>query len=577
VTLLELDPEASARRGSIALTPPWDRRRLLLSAVAVAGAAIVVWAWRHLDMTFSGIGTGMSDVANLLERMLPPAFADLDRTIELALETFFIALLGTSLAAVLSVPVAVLAARNTTLGRTARRGARALIAVCRAVPDLVFAAVFVRALGIGVLPGVMAVALHSVGMIAKLFADAIEEIDEGPRDAVRSAGAGRLQELATAVFPQVQPAWIATFLYRLDINVRSSVVLGLVGAGGIGFALQASLRGLDYDQALGIVVVIAGLVIGVELLSTALRRSILGEATTVGPARRGAAGRFLDSVWAARSEADDAHAGRIDPPQAVSDRPPWTAERRTRLTYLGLLGLAIAYAAVSVDLSPVELVTGLPEIARTFGAMFPPSLGGLTVAELAEPMLVTLAVGLVATLMATVCAIPIGLLAARNVAPFRWIATGTRVSLVAWRAIPELILAVVFVAAVGLGPVGGVLALAIGSVPFLAKLVADAVEEIDPGPREAVLATGATRLQETATSVLPQVVPGLVGSVLYLLDVNIRTSTILGIVGGGGIGFLLFNSMRVLQLDVTGAILIVIFGAIYAVEALSGWLRRLLL
>jgi phosphonate transport system permease protein len=533
VTLLELDPSAPSRPRSIALSPPWDRRRLLLSAVAVAGVATVVWAWRHLDMTFSGIGTGVSDVANLLERMLPPAFADLDRTIELALETFFIALLGTSLAAALSVPVAVLAARNTTLGGMGRRGARAVIAVCRAVPDLVFAAVFVRALGIGVLPGVMAVALHSIGMIGKLFADAIEEIDEGPRDAVRSAGAGRIQELATAVFPQVQPAWIATFLYRLDINVRSSVVLGLVGAGGIGFALQASLRGLDYDQALGIVVVIAVLVIGVELLSTALRRSILGEATTT--------------------------------------------ERRTRLTYLGLLGLAIAYAAVSVDLSPVELVTGLPEIARTFGAMFPPSLGGLTAADLAEPMLVTIAVGLVSTVMATVCAIPIGLLAARNVAPFRWIATGTRVSLVAWRAIPELILAVVFVAAVGLGPVGGVLALAIGSIPFLAKLVADAVEEIDPGPREAVLATGATRLQETATSVLPQVVPGLVGSVLYLLDVNIRTSTILGIVGGGGIGFLLFNSMRVLQLDVTGAILIVIFGAIYAVEALSGWLRRLLL
>ena len=146
-----------------------------------------------------------------------------------------------------------------------------------------------------------------------------------------------------------------------------------------------------------------------------------------------------------------------------------------------------------------------------------------------------------------------------------------------WRSVPELILAVIFVAAIGLGPVGGALALGLSSAGFLAKLVADALEEINPMPREAVLTTGATRLQETATSVVPQASPSIVGHVLYVLDINFRTSTILGLVGGGGIGFLLFNSMRVLQYDVTGAILIMIFATVYAIELLAGLVRKLLI
>jgi phosphonate transport system permease protein len=141
------------------------------------------------------------------------------------------------------------------------------------------------------------------------------------------------------------------------------------------------------------------------------------------------------------------------------------------------------------------------------------------------------------------------------------------------RGIPELILAVIFVAAVGLGPVGGTMALALGSLGLMAKLMADNLEEVDPGPREAVVAAGATRGQETAASLVPQAMPSFVGSFLYLLDVNIRSATILGIVGGGGIGFLLFNALRTLNFATASAIVITIFAVVYAIEQLSGWVR----
>jgi phosphonate transport system permease protein len=173
--------------------------------------------------------------------------------------------------------------------------------------------------------------------------------------------------------------------------------------------------------------------------------------------------------------------------------------------------------------------------------------------------------------------IPLGLMAARNVAFNRFVYRVSRLFLVFVRGLPELIIAVIFIAAIGLGPVPGTLALAFGTSGFLAKLIADAVEEINPTPREATFAVGATKTQEIGTSVVPQAMPAIVSNLLYALDINLRTSTILGIVGGGGIGFILFNALRVLQLRTVGAVLITIFVVVYSIELLSGWVRKKIL
>ncbi|MGH8997924.1 MAG: phosphonate ABC transporter, permease protein PhnE, partial [Acidimicrobiia bacterium] len=446
-----------------------------------------------------------------------------------------------------SVPLAFAAARNLTTSRLVRGGARGIIVACRAIPDLVFAAVFVRALGIGVLPGVLAISLHSIGMIGKLLTDAIERIDEGPRHATEATGASRIQTVAAAVVPQVLPAFIGTFLYRLDINVRISVVLGYVGAGGIGFALKDAFGGLAYRTALGITVVIVALIALVEMAATSLRRSLL-EGGTEGGDPGGRAHTQL--------------------------RPPWTRPRRVRFAALGLTLAGVGLAAARLGLDPALVVRAVPDIASVAGRFWPPNFSAEIRGELISAMVETVAIGVAATVLALILSLPLGLLAARNVAPGRWVYRVTRYGLVGWRGVPELIVAVVFVAAIGLGPVAGTLALAVTSVGFLAKLIADTVEEVDPGPREAVLATGATRLQETATSLLPQALPAVVSNVLYVLDINIRTSTVLGLVGGGGIGFLLFNSLRVLHWDVTGAILLLIFVTVYGIERASAWIRR---
>ncbi|WP_280420980.1 phosphonate ABC transporter, permease protein PhnE [Nocardia carnea] len=524
-----LAPPRSAAKPPV---PNTIRAVLLRACAAAAVLATLAGAW-YIDFAPATLVDGLDEIAALLERMLPPRLDDPGRISALAVETLLMAILGTVLAALVSVPLAFLAARNTTPHPVVYGAARAVITFCRAMPDLLFAALFVRALGIGVLPGILALALHSIGMLGKLFADAIEQTDAGPREAVRATGAGYYREMLNAVVPQAIPSWISTFVYRIDINLRMSVVLGFVGAGGIGFALQDALRGLIYPRALGIVAVILVIIAAMEVLTIVIRRTLL------------------------------------TPSQAGPRR-----DRQTRFAFGALLAATCLASLVVLDIDPFSLLTWPWPSFEVFGRLVPPNFDALG-ADLFDAAVQTIAIGSVATAIGVVLSIPLGILGAANIAPHPVLYWPARAWILVVRAVPELIIAVVFVAALGLGPIAGTCALAIGSIGFLGKLVADAVEEIDPGPLEAVRAVGGGWWKTLFAAVIPQAVPALIGSSLYLLDVNIRTSTVLGIVGAGGIGYLLFEAIRTLNFDIAGAIVLVVFVIVYTIERLSGWIRSL--
>ncbi len=549
--------------------------RIVMRVVLAVFIVAVVWAWRHIEMSFGGLIAGIGDVRNLLGRMLPPKFSDLDDAIRLGFETLWMAVIGTTIAVVLSFPIALGAARNTTPHPAVMAVCRGVIVLSRAVPDLIFAAIFVRAIGIGVLPGVIALGLHSIGMVGKLFADAIEQTEKMPREAVTSVGASKWQAITTSVIPQAMPSFISTILYRLDINLRSSSVLGIVGAGGIGFLMQANLRSLQYDEALGVVSVIFVLITIMEFFSAAVRATLLGgDRTLVGRSvpKFSLGARIFSRFWSDRMKNDIG----VRPFDREKIRPPWVGEVRMKTIY-GLAFVALVVIAFrSVSLNPGELLGALPDVWKVTTRLFPPDFSTAR-DPIVDGIIESVAAALVATFMGAILSIPLGLMAARNVAFNRIVYSVSRLFLVLVRGIPELIIAVIFIAAIGLGPVPGTLALAFGTSGFLAKLIADAVEEINPIPREATFATGATKTQEIATSVIPQAMPAIVSNLLYALDINLRTSTILGIVGGGGIGFILFNALRVLQLRTVGAVLITIFVVVYSIELLSGWVRKRIL
>ncbi|WP_214366869.1 phosphonate ABC transporter, permease protein PhnE [Pseudonocardia sp. H11422] len=539
-----------------------------------------VWAVVDLQINVATFVDGAGRAAAFARRTLPLDFPSLGEILTLCGQTLAIVVSATLLSTVLSVPLALLAASTTSPNATARLGARAAVVVARAVPDVVLAIVFVRIFGIGALTGVLAMGLHSVGMIGKMYADAVEQIDAGPATALKAAGATRLQQITGGVLPPVLPAFVAVGLHRLDINLRISVVLGFVGVQGIGFAIAESLRVMDYQRGIALALVVLGLCIMVELISGAIRTALLGRAEP----RRGITGSLSRLVRRATDRDPDAALGvdtdltrdsRLRSAAALVEgrtTPPWDRRRTTRAVYALVTALVIAASLAGSGASPAELVTALPRVAQSVGLFFPPETGGL-LPELFAQLLVTIEIALAATLIGVVLSLPIGALAARNVAPTPGVARTFRLVVLVIRGIPELILAIVFVVITGLGEVAGAVALGVGAVGLLGKLVADSLEEADPGPRHAVEATGGSRWQVFFAATVPAGAKALVAHVLYLLDVNIRSATLLGIVGAGGIGFYLLNASRVLEFGVVTTILIMVFATVLLVELVAVWVR----
>jgi phosphonate transport system permease protein len=563
--------KSAAQRVPFRVSPPWTRRRIGFHVLAITILILVGFGWHEIGMGVSPLIFGIGHIFTFLGQTVPPQFPDVSHTIRLALVTVCMAVVGTAFAMVLSVPVAFLAARNTTVHPALRWLARALIVACRSVPDLIFAIVFVEALGIGVLPGVLALALHSVGMVGKLYAEAIEETPPGPCEAVTSTGASRTQIITTSVVPEFLPSFWSIALYRLDMNLRSSVILGYVGAGGIGLLLNTDMGELQFRQALGVVIVIFVLIVLMEVVSAVIRRSLIGMEslpTAVSSRQRPTRGDRIVSKLS-QSCRPILPIGAFDRERL---RPPWTGERVQRLSFLIGAAIILGISFWDTKTSPWQPLTQLGPIWHTITLYFPPDFStahGL----LLTGTLQSASVALVATAIGYLIAVPIGLLAARNVTS-PWMARTTRGLLVAARAVPELILAIIFVVAVGLGLVAGTFALIVGTVAMMSKLIADGIEGVPSMPREAVISVGATRTQEAATSIILPSAPSLVGNGFYMLDINFRSSTILGIVGGGGIGFLLSQSVNVLAYTTTGAIIVSTFAVVLLIELVTSWVRK---
>jgi phosphonate transport system permease protein len=228
----------------------------------------------RLGIRWEYVADAPAQVGDLLGRMFPPEWAYARALVGPLVQTVNIATLGTALAIALSAPVAFCAALTTTFNRATYAAARLAMAVSRSVDTLIWALLFIVVVGPGSLAGVLAVAVRSVGFIAKLVAEAIEEVDRGQVEAVMATGADRWKVLLYAIVPQVRPVFAGVCIYRWDINIRESTVLGIVGAGGIGFALNEAILGLEWSRVGTIVLTILAVVVTSEVASAALRKRV---------------------------------------------------------------------------------------------------------------------------------------------------------------------------------------------------------------------------------------------------------------------------------------------------------------
>ena len=260
----------------------WQRRdrnsQLSIWAMWLAGTAIFMWSWQQISSvtTWMFFWDAPRIAADIGSRAMPPRWAYINTLWEPLWDTLNIATLGTVLALMMAVPVAFLAARNTTPSTVFIRPLALLIIVStRSINSLIWALLLVKIIGPGVFAGLIAIAIRSVGFCAKLLYEAIEEIDESQVEAIAATGASRWQIMAFGIVPQIMPAFAGIAVFRWDINLRESTVLGLVGAGGIGLQLRGSLNTLAWPQVSLILLIVLLAVVVSEWVSAKVRGAII--------------------------------------------------------------------------------------------------------------------------------------------------------------------------------------------------------------------------------------------------------------------------------------------------------------
>lgn len=247
---------------------------VIRTIVAAIGVAVLVWAWHSAEMNPAQLVKDSANMAELGKDFLRPDFHEWRFYMKGMLETMAIAIWGTLLAVILGIPCALLCSSNIApvwITFPMRR----LMDALRAINELVFALIFIAAVGLGPFAGVLALFLHTTGIIAKLFSEAVEAIDHGPVEGIRGTGATKLQEIVFGVIPQVLPLWISFTLYRFESNVRSATVIGIVGGGGIGMTFNEVMRSFEYQQAGAILVIVIVTVSLLDVLSQRIRAKFI--------------------------------------------------------------------------------------------------------------------------------------------------------------------------------------------------------------------------------------------------------------------------------------------------------------
>jgi phosphonate transport system permease protein len=532
-------------------------KRAALAGAVGAGLALCWWgAGLHAALDLRAL-------ANFAHGLLPPDLSPAFlRVVAVAtVRTLGIAIAGTALAIVFGLPLGLLATpglwRRGPLVAGERRGpsaalswaAGSLARFLRAVPDLVWALLFVVGFGLGPLPGTLALGVNTAGVLARVYADLFEAVPPGPVLALHATGASRLQAFAAAIWPQARPSLVAYTLYAFECNVRAAAVLGFVGAGGIGQEINLSMRLFEYGQVTTLLATFIALVLITDAASRRLRgrfqrNAVHGSGVLRAPVEVHARGRTLPA-----------------------------------LLWMALLAIAFQQAGFLNASAPAHL-------GRFAAQLFPPDLTPGFLAGVIEPLWQTVAISVVGTALGialgALLAIPAAatlVLDDRDPAPVPGRAprmaayAAARFLLALLRSIPELIWVLLCIVAFGVGAFAGAAALGLHTAGVLGKLYAETLEEVPEGPVEELRAIGATPLQRLAWAMWPQARETLASYTLLRWETNLRLSTVVGLVGGGGLGLALYNDLQLGWYQQVTTLVLVIYLLVVATDFLANRLR----
>jgi len=245
--------------------------RLTNLLVTITALSVLIWSYYGAEISFQTLYQNSGNMALYLKGFMKPDYLEWRDYLHEMRVTIQIAIWGTLLAVVFAIPFGILSSSNITPAWV-HQPVRRIMDCCRSVNEMIFAMLFIAAVGLGPFAGVLALFLHTMGILAKLFSEAVEAIDPQPVEGIRSTGANRIEEVFYGVIPQVLPLWISYTLYRFESNVRSASVVGMVGAGGIGMLLWDAIRGFQYGATAAIMIIVVCTVMCLDMVSSIIRK-----------------------------------------------------------------------------------------------------------------------------------------------------------------------------------------------------------------------------------------------------------------------------------------------------------------
>lgn len=509
------------------LRDPAATRRLSGAVLAL----LVLWPLLQTAQVQPG---ALLDPANLrtiggfLAGFLPPETSTefMRYLAQATLETLAIATAGLALAWLIAVPLAYLASAAAREQRTLNPISRGVLTVLRGIPELVWALLFVRVFGLGPASGVLALGLTYGGMLAKVYAEILESVDPAPAQALRQSGARRPLAILYGLLPQASSELTSYTVYRWECAIRASVVMGFVGAGGLGQLMDQAMKMLNGGEAASILITFMLLVLAADALSGWLRRAL----------------------------------GAPPAPRAS----PW-GWRSAGLAATGTLAIAASFDLLDMPLLALFTAESAHSMGDFIASFLAPDLSADWLRKVLLGTWETLAISVVGTLAAAVAGLLLALPKVR--APLSLV-------LNTLRSVPELVWATITVLAVGLGPFAGVLALALHTAGVLGRLYAEALANAPAAPAHALRLAGASGGLAFLYGTLPGAAPQLIAYTLYRWEMNIRMAAILGFVGAGGLGQLLYFELSLFHYAQASTVIAAMLALSVAVDQASAWVRR---
>jgi phosphonate transport system permease protein len=531
------------------LRDPAARGRLTGAVVALA----LLWPLLRLS-DFNPLllvdPANLKPLGNYLATFLPPstdAFF-LQMLAKAVFETVAIATAGMALAFALAVPLGALATRALSQsaigpaptrwpGRALRAIVRVVLLFLRGIPELIWALLFVRFFGLGPAAAVLALGLTYGGMLGKVYGEILDSTDHRAARALLESGSSRFGALLFGLIPNAASELVSYTVYRWECAVRASVIMGFVGAGGLGQLMDQAMKMLNGSEAASILIAFFVLVWLADMLSNALRRL-------------------------------------IDHRRPVRDAALAPARPLALGAGLAALLAVIVAAFAALGLSPVALArqTSWHEFSGYVGEFFPPDLSLDLIAKAADGAVQTFAISLLGTLLAVAAGALFALPASGRFGPAARRATRSVLNVL--RSVPELVWATQTVLAAGIGPFAGTLALALHTTGVLGRLYAEALENAPPETSRALREAGAPRAMAFLYGTLPQIVPQWLAYGLYRWEINIRMAAVLGFVGAGGLGQMLYYELSLLHYPQVATIVGAALVLALIVDGISGVLRK---